>query len=140
LADSVLVPDPPMERDWVLLEESTAIGSKSGAEKFKVLSYNTLCDKYATQSQYGYTPRNALAWDHRRGVILDELRGHDADILCLQEIDKESYEDYFRPALAENPYRYKGAFWQKGRARTMGEKESKLVDGCATFYKERKYV
>ena len=30
---------------------------------------------------------------------------------------------------------YRGVFWPKLRAKTMAEKEARLVDGCATFYK-----
>jgi len=79
-----------------------------------------------------------LSWDHRRGVILDELRARQADILALQEIDIENYNEYFRPNLATEDY--KGAFWPKSRAQTMGEKEAKIVDGCAIFYKNSKYI
>lgn len=107
-------------------------------EKFSVLSWNTLCDRAATQAAYGYTPSHALSWDHRRGVIIDELRARNADILTLQEIDIENYNEYFRPNLASEDY--KGVFWPKSRAQTMGEKEAKIVDGCAIFYKNTKYV
>jgi CCR4-NOT transcription complex subunit 6 len=127
-------PDPPPERDWIVLDDTPS----PGQETFTALSYNTLCDKYATQTQYGYTPSGALSWDHRKEVILAELRERNADIVCLQEIDLDSYNDYFRPALAHNDY--KGVFWPKSRARTMAEKEAKLVDGCATFYKHSKYI
>jgi len=127
-------PEPPSERDWIILDDTLV----EGQETFTALSYNTLCDKYATQSQYGYTPADALSWEHRKEVILAELRERNADILCLQEIDSESFSDYFRGALAHNDY--KGVFWPKSRARTMAEKEAKLVDGCATFYKNSKYI
>ncbi len=50
----------------------------------------------------------------------------------------ESFNEYFRVQLAYNDY--KGVFWPKSRARTMAEKEAKLVDGCATFFKGSKYV
>lgn len=122
-------PDPPTERDWIVLDDTPV----KAEDKFSVLSYNILCEKYATPSHYGYTPSAALSWDHRKAVILDELRARDADIVCLQEIDSESYNDYFRGALALQDY--KGVFWPKSRARTMAEKEAKLVDGCAIFYK-----
>ncbi|KAF2814195.1 uncharacterized protein BDZ99DRAFT_233000 [Mytilinidion resinicola] len=127
-------PEPPRERDWIVLDDTLA----PGQETFTALSYNILCDKYATQAQYGYTPSGALSWDHRKEVILAELRERNADIVCLQEIDLGSYNDYFRPSLAHNDY--KGVFWPKSRARTMAEKEAKLVDGCATFYKNSKYI
>ena len=50
----------------------------------------------------------------------------------------ESYNEYFRPNLASEDY--KGVYWPKSRAQTMGEKEAKIVDGCAIFYKNTKYV
>jgi CCR4-NOT transcription complex subunit 6 len=126
-------PPPPRERDWIVLDELS-----EGQETTTALSYNILCDKYCTQSQYGYTPSGALEWAHRREIILGELRERNADIICLQEIDQESFNDYFRGALAHQDY--KGVFWPKSRARTMAEKEAKLVDGCATFYKNSKYI
>ena len=35
---------------------------------------------------------------------------------------------------------YKPVYWPKSRAKTMSEKDSKVVDGCATFYKSSKYI
>lgn len=102
------------------------------------MSYNSLCDKAATKAQYGYTPPTYLAWGHRKGLILNECRARDADILCLQEVEQDAYNEYFRPELAHNGY--KGVFWPKARARTMSEKEAKLVDGCATLFKNSKYI
>ena len=102
------------------------------------MSYNILCDKYATTAQYGYTALHDLAWENRKCRILAEIQSHDADIVCLQEIDRESFDDFFRRELAVKDYR--GVFWPKTRARTMVEKEARLVDGCATFYKGSKYV
>jgi CCR4-NOT transcription complex subunit 6 len=125
-------PEAPPERDLVLLDEI----QDSAQETVSVLSYNILCDKYCTQSQYGYTPSSALAWESRRELILAELRERDADIVCLQEIDQDSFNEFFRAELAHNDY--KGVFWPKSRARTMAEREAKLVDGCAIFYKNSK--
>ena len=123
---------PPNERPRVEIDTSPAL------EVLSVLSYNILCDKYATKSHYGYTPSDVLSWDFRREVILSELKDHDADIVCLQEVDRESFDEYFRRELAVNDYR--GVFWPKTRAKTMAEKDAKLVDGCATFFKGTKYV
>lgn len=125
-------PEAPPERDWIVLDEI----QDSAQETVSALSYNILCDKYCTQSQYGYTPTTALAWENRRELILAELRERNADIVCLQEIDQDSFNEYFREALAHNDY--KGVFWPKSRARTMAEREAKLVDGCAIFYKNSK--
>ncbi|KAK8217907.1 glucose-repressible alcohol dehydrogenase-like protein transcriptional effector [Phyllosticta capitalensis] len=127
-------PEPPAERDWIVLDDTPV----TPEDKFMVLSYNILCDRMATQSHYGYTPSAALAWEHRRDLILQELRARESDIICLQEIDSESYNEYFRGSLAHDDY--KGVFWPKARARTMTEREAKLVDGCAIFYKNSKFI
>lgn len=124
--------DAPNERDWHILDETFA------ADTLSVLSYNILCDKYATTSQYGYTPSEVLAWNYRKDIILSEVKGHNADIVCLQEVDQERYNEFFRRELVHQDYR--GVFSPKTRAKTMADKEAKYVDGCATFYKSKKYI
>ncbi len=131
-ADLLIAGPPPDDRYRVQIDNSPA------AEVLSVVSYNILCDKYATTAQYGYTALHDLSWENRKFRILDEIRSHDADIVCLQEIDRESFDDFFRRELAVNDYR--GVFWPKSRAKTMAEKDAKLVDGCATFYKGSKYL
>ena len=103
-----------------------------------MLDYNILCQKAATVAQYGYTPSEALSWDYRKEVILEEIKMHDADIVCLQEVDVENYNEFFRKELAYNDYR--SVYWPKARARMLTEREAKNVDGCATFYKSSKYI
>lgn len=114
--------------------------SSSGAQpdKFSVLTYNTLCERFATSSQFGYVPSLALSWDYRKERILQEIRSQNADVVCLQEVDMNSYHEHFRAQLAHNDY--KGVFWPRTRAKTMGEREAKSVDGCATLYKHHKLV
>ena len=101
-----------------------------------VFDANILCPKYVTATQYPYVPSAALAWEHRRDLVVNDIRERDADIVCLQEIDSDTFHEDFRATLAVNDY--KGIFWQKSRAQTMGEREAKLVDGCATFWKNSK--
>lgn len=121
-------------RQWIDLGDPDS----TDQDVFSVLSYNILCERAATQTAYGYTPTAALNWEHRKGTILAELELRKADILCLQEVDSDCYNEFLRPSLALHDY--KGVYFQKSRALTMGEKEAKLVDGCATFYKNSKYV
>ncbi|OJJ74697.1 hypothetical protein ASPBRDRAFT_459230 [Aspergillus brasiliensis CBS 101740] len=128
---------PPPDRDWIILDE-TASSSNSPTEKITVLSHNALCDSSATPSHFGYTPSRVLSWEFRRELILSELRSHDSDIICLQEIDQGSYNGFFREQLAYNDY--KGVYWPRGRAMGMQEEEAKSVDGCATFFKGSKFI
>jgi len=107
-------------------------------ERFKVFSWNVLCDKYATPQAYGYTPTQALNWEYRKDCIFEELRLRDADFLALQEISTGAFRDEFQPELAKQDY--KGVQWPKSRAKLMGEKDATEVDGCAIFYKASKFI
>ncbi|PWN41288.1 glucose-repressible alcohol dehydrogenase transcriptional effector [Ceraceosorus guamensis] len=146
LRDTCQVPMPPPEREWINIdadlpppppanEDGTPVPP---GEVFNVLSYNVLCERYATPQMYGYTPSWALAWDYRKEFILQEVMSYSADICCLQEVDSEQYEDYFLHHLSQQDY--EGVFWPKSRARTMRDEERRRVDGCATFFKSNKYA
>jgi CCR4-NOT transcription complex subunit 6 len=102
------------------------------------MCYNVLCDKYATRQLYGYCPNWALAWDYRRKALLDEIRGYNADLISLQEVETEKFYNFFQPEL--QALGYEGIFSPKSRAKTMSEKDRKHVDGCAIFYRVSKFT
>ncbi|ETN36919.1 uncharacterized protein HMPREF1541_07906 [Cyphellophora europaea CBS 101466] len=133
LRESMPEPPPPRERVWHQLDES----AEESTDSVKALSYNILCERYATPTMYGYVPERVLSWAYRKTLILDEIREQNADIVCLQELDKNSYDEWFRGKLAE--VGYKGYFAQKSRAETLGE-NARFVDGCGTFWKDKKYI
>ncbi|KAK0527800.1 Glucose-repressible alcohol dehydrogenase transcriptional effector [Tilletia horrida] len=119
-------------------DDDDASTPEPSPESFNLLTYNILCDRYATQQMYGYTPSWALAWDYRKELILQEVMSYSADVCCLQEVDIEQYEDYFLHHLSQQDY--EGVFWPKSRARTMRDDERRHVDGCAIFFKANKWA
>ncbi|KAJ9628204.1 Glucose-repressible alcohol dehydrogenase transcriptional effector [Knufia peltigerae] len=133
LRESMPEPPPPREREWHQLEEIPG----PGTDTIKALNYNILCARYATASQYGYVPERVLTWAYRKTLILEEIREINADIVCLQELDRTSYDEFFRAELSRSGY--KGYYAQKSRAETLGE-NAKFVDGCGTFWKDKKYM
>lgn len=59
----------------------------------RVVSYNILADVYAQTELsknvlYPYCAPYALQLDYRQNLIKKELTGYNADIICLQEVDK----------------------------------------------------
>lgn len=59
----------------------------------RVVSYNILADVYAQTDLsknvlYPYCAPYALQLDYRQNLIKKELTGYNADIICLQEVDK----------------------------------------------------
>lgn len=128
------VPLPPNPRPLVVLNED----SPPSLERVKVLTWNILCEKYSTANIYGYTPSGALSWEYRKDSILQEIRERDADIVCLQEVSVDAMREVLSPELAANSY--KGVQFSRTKAKVMYDKEANAVDGCAVFYKARKYI
>ncbi|KAJ3726915.1 Endonuclease/exonuclease/phosphatase [Lentinula raphanica] len=139
LRDSCPVPEAPQRRSWIpLISPAEQEALPPSTETIKVVCYNILCQRAATVRLYGYTPSWALAWDYRRELIREELLSHDADFICLQEVDVTSYEDFFLKHLSDAGY--DSVYWPKSRAKTMSnENERRYVDGLATFFRADKY-
>lgn len=136
LRDNCPMPSPPPERKWHPLQSERDRKSQESEEEFTVVCYNILCERCATERLYGYTPSWALSWEYRRDLILKEINKHNADFLCLQEVDIAQYEDFMMKHFAERDY--EGVFWPKSRANTMSDPQRRLVDGCAIFFKSTK--
>ncbi|CAI7778394.1 unnamed protein product, partial [Closterium sp. NIES-53] len=75
-----------------------------GGGGFTVLSYNVLADLYATSEMYSYCPPWALSWAYRKQNLLRELMGYRADIMCLQEVQSDHFEEFFGPELEKQGY------------------------------------
>ena len=132
----------PIERDWKQIADPPATDPERNV--FSILCYNVLCERYATNYMYGYTPKYALAWDYRKKLILNELLNYNPDIACLQEINSESYQEFVNGELGAvgdtGKGGYSGVFFPKTRAVHMGGDEGLKVDGCATFFKADRYL
>jgi CCR4-NOT transcription complex subunit 6 len=128
------VPPAPAPRKTIIIEQDIS----PQLERVKVFTWNILCDKYATTQVYGYTPAQALNWEYRKQIIMEEIVERDADILCLQEMASDVYGSFFTPALSGHDYR--GIHWPRPKAKTMSEKDAAGVDGCAVFWKQSKFI
>ncbi|XP_061583006.1 2',5'-phosphodiesterase 12 [Cololabis saira] len=98
----------------------------------RVVSYNILADVYAQTELsktvlYPYCAPYALQLDYRQNLIKKELAGYNADIVCLQEVDKGVFADSMTPAL--------DAFGLSGVFRI----KEKQHEGLATFYRRSKF-
>src|SRR5688572_4974658 len=86
---------------------------------FSVATYNVLAAAYASKRLYPRTPTSLLRATYRRSLLLPYLLGLDADILCLQEVDAETFATLQHGLSAAG---FVAAFVQK----TNGK-----PDGCA---------
>ena len=130
---SRVIPAPsPPKRNLVPIQKNDA--AEPGT--FTVMSYNVLADVYCTTEMYGYAPPWALSWYFRRQNILKELVQMDADVLCLQEVQSDHFEDFFQGELAKYGY---SSVYKKKTAQIFSEGKY-VIDGCAIFFKKDKFA
>lgn len=81
------------------------------------MSYNILSDRYCKQDTYEYCPVPYLAINYRKKLLIKEILGYHADIICLQEVDEYVLKNDYSKALSEN---YTFSFNRKGNGSTEG--------------------
>lgn len=128
--DVVLARAPdPRKRTLVTMKSGPG-----GGPRFRVATYNTLAEIYATGQQYPYCDFWALNWEYRFHNIMREILDASPDVLCLQEIQADHYETHVYGAMSDAGY--EGVFKQKTR-QSMGL--AGKVDGCALFWRRTKF-
>lgn len=95
-------------------------------ECLKLASYNILANSYILPERYPNTDSKLLDWSYRKEKILEKIYNLSADIICLQEVEREAF-DFFYDRL--KILGYYGIYSQKGFGKP---------DGCATFFQSRK--
>ncbi|KAK7278802.1 hypothetical protein RJT34_23838 [Clitoria ternatea] len=112
-----------------------ADGRMTSSGAFTVLSYNILSEAYASNDLYNYCPSWALSWPYRRQNLLREIVGYRADIICLQEVQSDHYEEFFSPEL--DKHGYYGLYKRKTTEVYSGN--TNTIDGCATFFRRDRF-
>ncbi|KAF7829935.1 carbon catabolite repressor protein 4-like protein 1-like [Senna tora] len=111
-------------------ESSSLCSTSLNGIHFSVLSYNILSDLYTNQ-KYHYCPSWALVWEYRRHNLLREIIEYSADIICLQEVQSDHFENFFKPELTKEGY----MVVYKKRTNEVYTGKQFVTDGCATFYR-----
>ncbi|KAK9921608.1 hypothetical protein M0R45_030112 [Rubus argutus] len=110
-------------------------GRISSSGTFTVLSYNILSDVYATSESYSYCPSWALSWPYRRQNLLREIVGYRADIVCLQEVQSDHFDEFFAPELDKHGYQ---ALYKR-KTNEVYSGNTPTIDGCATFFRRDRF-
>ncbi|OCT83502.1 2',5'-phosphodiesterase 12 [Xenopus laevis] len=106
--------------------------SRAGAGTFRTVSYNILADVYARTELsrdvlYPYCPARALGAQYRHNLLRRELSGYRADVLCLQEAERDVFKGALGPVLEE--LGMEGRYLEKQRQH----------EGLATFYSRDRF-
>ncbi|XP_050227699.1 carbon catabolite repressor protein 4 homolog 1-like [Mercurialis annua] len=118
-----------------LMGHADSEGRISSSGTFTVLSYNILSDVYATSEAYSYCPSWALSWPYRRQNLLREIVGYRADIVCLQEVQSDHFDEFFAPELDKHGYQ---ALYKR-KTNEVYSANTPSIDGCATFFRRDRF-
>eukprot|EP00873_Tetraselmis_striata_P041151 jgi/Tetstr1/461415/TSEL_006525.t1 len=99
-----------------------------GTRRLRVLQFNVLADGLAQHGKFVKTPPEALEWEFRAPLLLQEVLSSKPDVICLQEVNR--YGDSFQPKLEAAGYR--GVFAPK--IPSPAERYGYPGDGCCIFY------
>jgi len=136
--DLVLARAPdPIKRSMVTAKNGNGNGSNGAAgsgARFRIVTYNVLAEIYATQQQYPYCDIWALSWEYRFHNIMREIIDAAPDVVCLQEVQADHYENHLYASMSEQGF--EGVYKQKTR-QSMGL--AGKVDGCALFWRRSKF-
>ncbi|EJD76680.1 endonuclease/Exonuclease/phosphatase [Loa loa] len=112
-------------RRWDVIQNGVVDGNP-----LRICSYNVLCQQTAckTPELYIHLTKSGrayeLTWENRWRLFSREFAMIAADIFCLQEVQYDHFEYFFKP------YFEAAGFLGKYKKRTHS-----LMDGCAIFYK-----
>mmetsp|Transcript_9356 Transcript_9356/g.28148 ORF Transcript_9356/g.28148 Transcript_9356/m.28148 type:complete len:1012 (-) Transcript_9356:263-3298(-) len=121
--------DTPTARRHALTQ--AAVPAEQG---FRLVTYNLLADQYASSDKgktklFAYCPTRFLSASYRWPLIIAELLGFNADVICLQEVDARAFSAFFKPHLRA-----------AGFNGTYTNKVGKTHEGCAMFWRRSRFA
>ncbi|GIX63974.1 endonuclease/exonuclease/phosphatase family domain containing protein, putative [Babesia caballi] len=119
-----------VERNWSCDNQRCSPQStrcRFSYKPMKVMSFNCLA-RSLVDNKYVNNDREVMSWNIRKFAILDVVRHSRAEVVCLQEVDKEEYDNFF---MAE--------FRRLGYRSVHKKKKSPKLDGVCILYLEDRF-
>ncbi|KAI4495474.1 hypothetical protein M0802_008688 [Mischocyttarus mexicanus] len=94
-------------RNWTRLGKGKVQVDGDNAFVFRLLSFNILAQSLLEAHPYLYMRHNreALSWEVRKPLLLQEILGAHADVICLQEMQEDHLNEFLKP-FKELGYKY----------------------------------
>ena len=74
-------------------------GETDTSKQFSVVSYNVLADCHLFRNDYSFTESDYLEPDYRLNKLVEEIQYLDGDVVCLQEVDPDFFNDHLLPSM-----------------------------------------
>jgi mRNA deadenylase 3'-5' endonuclease subunit Ccr4 len=97
-----------------------SVNIPTGKQKVSIVTYNILCHKYV------HKKRKELNLDFRMNIIIAELESLNSDIICLQEVNSNTYKKYLLPNLIDYKFIYLTENYGSNFINLIGYKYKKL--------------
>lgn len=136
ITTGTVIPTPKEARMRQMISNGGTFNAEWLQKQFKVFNWNILADLYATENVYPYCEKWALSWNWRKHLIIKEVKSMGADIITLQEVQKDAFDEWFKPELAADGY--DGLFQQKKRD-PIFHRGKYTSEGCATFWRTSRF-
>ena len=68
-------------------------------KQFSLVSYNMLADCHMLKGDYSFTSQQYLKPEYRLTNVIEELKYLDGDIVCLQEVDPDFFNNQLLPVM-----------------------------------------
>nr|XP_015821179.2 nocturnin isoform X1 [Nothobranchius furzeri] len=134
--EKVLQKRPARPHRVLVQPSSTARCSHKHNPSIRVMQWNILAQALGEgKDRFICCPLEALNWNERKYLILEEILTYRPDILCLQEVDH--YYDTFQPIMAS--LGYCGSFLAKPWSPCLDVEQNNGPDGCALFYRQSRF-
>lgn len=119
------------------------ISSSAWRSKFRIVTYNILADAYLVRpgriesyaNDLTGVQASDLVWESRLPRLLSELEGYGADIVCLQEVEREAFSRDLVPGLAKLGYFGAGYADRDSDAAVAAMPQGSRSNGVAIFCK-----
>ncbi|XP_058048682.1 nocturnin isoform X1 [Ahaetulla prasina] len=122
-----------LQRDFVDLRTSFV----RNHQPIRIMQWNILAQALGEgKDNFIQCPMEALRWEERKCLILEEILAYQPDILCLQEVDH--YFDTFQPLLSRLGYQC--AFLPKPCSPCLDVECNNGPDGCALFFLKDRFT
>ncbi|XP_055014943.1 nocturnin-like [Boleophthalmus pectinirostris] len=111
-------------------------GPQDQGPPIRIMQWNILAQALG-EGKDGFIrcPLEALKWQERKYLILEEILTYSPDIVCLQEVDH--YYDTLGPIMSG--LGYQGSFLPKPWSPCLDVERNNGPDGCALFFRSSRF-
>jgi len=132
----------PMEATIKKFSDNHELNENSQEEEaetsIRIVTYNILADQNASRDidnevqMYGHCKNEHIIKWRRHPLIVHELLSYNLDVISLQEVDTDVFNELLKPTF--EAFGYEGYYSQKGV-----DADSSIREGCAIFWSLSKF-